>query len=112
MVRTSGNLKNKNAAIDVLSTGPCSLRKAEIQGSGLLWKWSQTPDAKANSYTFDLVSLEDRRQWLEDRLNSPDSIIWILDAGGIAAGRVRYDRISGDEASISFPVDSNFRSTL
>ena len=81
-----------------------SVRRACIQDGELLWKWANDPSVRMNAFYSDPISLNDHIMWYQNKLNSPDTLMWILELGKEPVAQIRYDRVNPDTAEIDFSV--------
>lgn len=91
------------------TTDDISVRRACIQDGELLWKWANDPSTRANAFHTDTISLKEHIRWYQNRLNSPDTLIWIIEYGGQPVAQIRYDRVSPDTAEIDISVAAECR---
>jgi len=100
------------AALDAVGApgdGPPALRPAAPEDVGLLWLWANDPATRANSFSRDAIPWETHRAWYRAKLASPDSRLWLLEWRRVPVGQIRYDRVDGGTARISFAVAPGYR---
>jgi RimJ/RimL family protein N-acetyltransferase len=73
-----------------------------MQDAGLLHDWVNRPDSLSGKLlSKGAIGWEDHCRWLEARLADQATRLWIIEAGGTAAGQVRLqDRGGGWEVDI------------
>lgn len=84
------------------------LRAADRDDAELLWKWSNDEATRVASFRSDPIPWDTHCQWLDRKLASNDSRIWIAESDSQPVGQVRYDRLS-NEAEIDISVAASFR---
>jgi RimJ/RimL family protein N-acetyltransferase len=78
-------------------------RRADASDAELLRGWRNDPETRRRSFTKTSVSVAEHRAWLDTRLASDRSAIWIFSDGEIPVGQVRVD-VDGDVAEVSIVV--------
>jgi UDP-2,4-diacetamido-2,4,6-trideoxy-beta-L-altropyranose hydrolase len=84
------------------------IRMAENGDCVPLWRLANEKEVRKNSFSRGPFPLNTHRSWFEDKLKSPDTLLFVLDIGGQIAGQIRYER-SGSEASVHFSLAPAFR---
>ncbi len=79
------------------------LREARLADAELLWRWANDREARENSFAKAPIPYADHVVWLERRLASDATRLWIFYRGAAPVGQVRFD-ISGDAAEIGITV--------
>lgn len=74
----------------------------------LLWRWANDPETRQNAFSKAPIAYGDHMAWLDGRLRSEATSIWIFDDGDSSVGQVRFD-VSGDVAEIDISVDPSRR---
>ncbi len=69
----------------------------------LLWRWANDRETRENSFTRSPIPYADHVDWLERRLASDATRLWIFDDGGVPVGQVRFE-ISDEIAEIGISV--------
>ena len=82
--------------------------RARPSDAELLWRWANDPETRANSFSRAAISYADHVAWLERRLASDATRIWIFAADGVPVGQVRFD-ISSAVAEIGITVAPEHR---
>lgn len=67
------------------------LREATIDDALLLFDWVNDKDVRLNSINQETIIWENHLKWLESRLNSKETFIYILTDGEINYGQIRID---------------------
>lgn len=86
-----------------------SLRTVHENDCRLLFEWADDPRARAASFHSAAISWEDHARWFSERLQDPDSVIYIGEnVAGEPVGLVRF-KIHGECAVLSVNVAPEFR---
>ena len=85
-----------------------TLREARPSDAELLWRWANDPETRANSFSRASIPYADHVAWLERRLASNATRIWIFTDDGVPVGQVRFD-ISSAVAEIGITVAPEHR---
>ncbi len=70
--------------------------------------WANDPDVRAQSILGQPISFESHQKWFAGRLCSPDSHLFVMQAGDLPVGQIRFDR-EGNEERIDYSIDKYFR---
>jgi RimJ/RimL family protein N-acetyltransferase len=70
--------------------------------------WANDPDVRAQSIHGQPISFESHQNWFAGRLNSSDSHLFVMQAGNLPVGQIRFDR-EGNEERIDYSIDKYFR---
>jgi UDP-2,4-diacetamido-2,4,6-trideoxy-beta-L-altropyranose hydrolase len=70
--------------------------------------WANDPDVRAQSIHGQRISFESHQEWFAGRLNSSDSHLFVMQAGELPVGQIRFDR-EGNEERIDYSIDKYFR---
>jgi RimJ/RimL family protein N-acetyltransferase len=70
--------------------------------------WANDPDVLAQSIHGQLISFESHQKWFAGRLSSSDSHLFVMQAGNLPVGQIRFDR-EGNEERIDYSIDKYFR---
>jgi RimJ/RimL family protein N-acetyltransferase len=85
-----------------------ALRPATSGDARLLWSWANDPAVRASAFVPDVIPWTSHVAWLNAKLSSGHTRIWILERDGHPVGQVRYD-LCGDVAEIDFSVAAEAR---
>ena len=86
------------------------LRKVNEQDCELLWHWVNDLAVRSASFSSDLISWEDHVNWFNNKLNSPNSYIFIaLNDQDKPIGQIRFDVNNKLQADIDLSVNSEDR---
>jgi RimJ/RimL family protein N-acetyltransferase len=91
------------------STANFYLRPATPDDCLLLWQWANDPVVRRSSFHTQAIDWTEHEAWYVEKLASPDCRIWIMHIGALPVGQIRYERIGGDAAEISFSIARGFR---
>lgn len=84
------------------------LREARMSDAELLWRWANDRETRENSFTKASILYADHVAWLERRLASDATRIWIGTDDGVPVGQVRFD-MTGGVAEIGITVAPEHR---
>ncbi len=84
------------------------IRPANPEDLYQYFSWAHDADVRAQSIQMQPFSFENHRKWFTDRLASPDSHLFVMLAGDLPVGQIRFDR-EGDEERIDYSIDKCFR---
>ena len=86
------------------------LERATADDCRSVWEWADAPEVRAASFHSDPIPWEEHRRWFFERLNDPQTILWIAHEAaspgggkGQAIGIVRF-ALDQDEAVISVAI--------
>ncbi|MDE2141118.1 MAG: UDP-2,4-diacetamido-2,4,6-trideoxy-beta-L-altropyranose hydrolase [Elusimicrobia bacterium] len=91
-----------------LSEGAARLRPAAPTDALEVWRIANDPAVRANSFHSRPIPLIDHLGWFDARLGRTDERYWIVEAGHVVAGQVRYAR-AGEVAEVHYSVRGAFR---
>jgi RimJ/RimL family protein N-acetyltransferase len=78
-------------------------RLATMDDALLLWRWANDPETRRNSFTKRAIPHAEHRAWLERRLASPATRIWIFGDAEGPIGQVRCE-LEGGAAELHISV--------
>lgn len=85
------------------------LRRSNIDDSRLLWEWANEPEARALSFSTDIIPWEQHLQWLNAKLAAQDCVLFIaVDKHDNPIGQIRYE-LQAKAAVISISVADSYR---
>ena len=84
------------------------LREATIDDALLLFNWVNDKDVRFNSINQETIIWINHIKWLESRLNSKDTFIYILTDGETNYGQIRIDN-HNNWWTIDYSIDVNNR---
>jgi UDP-2,4-diacetamido-2,4,6-trideoxy-beta-L-altropyranose hydrolase len=84
------------------------LRPARAEDLYQYFSWAHDADVRAQSIQTQPFSFENHRNWFTDRLASPDSHLFVMLAGDLPVGQIRFDQV-GNEQRIDYSIDKCFR---
>ncbi len=85
------------------------VRLANKKDAKLLWLWASDPSVRSNSFQPGPIKWNQHLKWFNEKLNSKNTEIWILEINCEPAGQIRYDCVNHTKAEIDFSVDIDFR---
>lgn len=84
------------------------IRDATEKDAQTLFKWANDPVTRANSFVKDEIKFDEHVKWLNKKLASKDSVIFIGAENDVPLGVIRFDR-QYREAVLSIGIDEQFR---
>jgi RimJ/RimL family protein N-acetyltransferase len=85
------------------------LRRVTESDMQFLWELRNDPDVRTSAFKSEFVEWENHRGWLEKKLTSDESRMWLLENEvELPVGQIRYDR-AGHEAEIDYSVKKECR---
>ncbi|WP_049042195.1 GNAT family N-acetyltransferase [Clostridium sporogenes] len=84
------------------------LRKANINDCNLLYYWVNDEQVRDNSFNSNKIDYEEHKEWLEKRLHSQYTRIFILEKERQRIGQIRID-IENTKAIIDYSIDKEYR---
>jgi UDP-2,4-diacetamido-2,4,6-trideoxy-beta-L-altropyranose hydrolase len=94
---------------DAEQDGALALRPATADDALFLWGLANDPAVRAAAFHPEVIPLDAHLAWLERRLGSDATRLWILEQRGCPIGQVRYDRVSPEVAEIDYAVAAAYR---
>ncbi len=86
------------------------LRRATAADARMLWKWANDPTVRANSFHSEPIPWETHVRWLEAKLASPRTAIFVAeDSAGSAIGQIRFDWDGSGRAEVDVSLDAEHR---
>jgi UDP-2,4-diacetamido-2,4,6-trideoxy-beta-L-altropyranose hydrolase len=73
-----------------------------------LYSWVNDPLVRMNSLNNNFVAIEEHQKWFQNYLDSPSSLIYILEFDDLKVGQVRFD-LRDEMWHIDYSIDSKFR---
>ena len=67
-----------------------SLRKATEADSKLYFHWANDPETRANSINTSEIEWKDHLIWFNNKLNSPDSYLYLMEFNNQSIGQIRF----------------------
>jgi RimJ/RimL family protein N-acetyltransferase len=86
-----------------------SVRPATREDGELLLAWANDPATRAQSFQPDRIDAATHERWLDERLRSPSSRLFIGLEGTAPIGQVRFDRVSDGAVEVSISVGARAR---
>jgi len=100
--------KSGNRLLGLINALSISLRKASGEDVMLVYKWSNDPLVRKNSYSSEAITLEDHKQWYLAKINAPNTYFYIVEVNGTPAGIVRYE-IQEEHAVVGISIADEYR---
>jgi UDP-2,4-diacetamido-2,4,6-trideoxy-beta-L-altropyranose hydrolase len=87
-----------------------NLRRAKESDTKILFEWANDEEVRANSINSKKFTFQDHEAWFKKRINSADSVMYILEVGNDPAAQIRFDYNDSEKVwEISYSVSRNFR---
>jgi RimJ/RimL family protein N-acetyltransferase len=84
------------------------LRPATADDLLLYFGWVNDPDVRRQAIHTEEIAMDRHQDWFAARLAAPDSHLFVMCAGNLPVGQVRFDR-DGSEARIDYSLEPLFR---
>jgi len=84
------------------------LRQARAEDAISFFAWVNDPEARRQSLNSRPVAWQQHRVWFSARLESGASRLFVLQAGDLPVGQVRFDHLRG-ESLVDYSIDPLFR---
>ena len=76
------------------------IRRVSEKDMPLLWNWVNDPDVRANSLNSDFIAKINHQEWFNNKIQSEDTLMYILESDGVPFSQIRFDRVNQDDAEI------------
>ena len=84
------------------------LRNATKSDALIYFNWANDPVVRENAVEMSPIHMCSHLRWFDNRLNSPNSFLFILEAENLPVGQIRFDK-ENEEAEIDYSLDSLVR---
>jgi UDP-2,4-diacetamido-2,4,6-trideoxy-beta-L-altropyranose hydrolase len=84
------------------------LRPADARDVYQYFVWANDADVRAQSIQSGPISFENHQQWFAGKIESSESRLFVMVAGELPVGQIRFDR-DDDEEWINYSIDRCFR---
>lgn len=84
------------------------LRRAAAEDVLLYFQWANEPEVRRHAIHTDAIPIDAHRRWFAAKLASKDSHLFVMLAGELPVGQIRFDLQNG-EAVIDYSIDVAFR---
>ena len=96
--------------VSVLRRETLSVRLVENEDCELLWEWANDAAVRSSAFSSERIPWDDHVAWFREKLNDRNCRILVaLDAAGVPAGQIRFDKSEGNAADVDITVDARFR---
>jgi RimJ/RimL family protein N-acetyltransferase len=85
------------------------LRNAEYSDIDILFEWVNDAVVRMNSFSAAQISYEDHKKWLENKLSSKKSKLFIGVDENKPVGIIRFDLINSEDAQASITIAPSMR---
>jgi len=86
-----------------------SYREADKNDARLLFKWANDAEVRGQAFNVEKISWEEHQKWLQKKMCSSNTKIFILKDGDQSVGQVRLDWDNDQKAIIDVSIDSACR---
>lgn len=77
----------------VFQSDKFTLRCVSVQDEQTLFEWANDPVTRKNSFNSEPISWDTHQRWFKEKLNSPDTYIWMFECQNISCGWVRIEKM-------------------
>jgi UDP-2,4-diacetamido-2,4,6-trideoxy-beta-L-altropyranose hydrolase len=84
------------------------LRQATHEDLLTYYHWANDETVRKNSFSPEPIDLETHTNWFKQKLNNPDSLLYLLEKDKNPVGQIRFD-VEENIAHISYLIDLNYR---
>jgi len=84
------------------------LRVASIEDIESYFYWANDPEVRKNAFNTDPISWEIHKEWFAEKLDSSGSKLYVLMAGELPVGQIRFEK-EGDDEKIHYSLDKLVR---
>ncbi len=74
-----------------------------------VFEWANDPGTRSNSFSSELISLEDHISWFTNKITDPNTLFLICSGADGFVGQVRFDKKGDNRYVISFSVAPDMR---
>jgi UDP-2,4-diacetamido-2,4,6-trideoxy-beta-L-altropyranose hydrolase len=85
-----------------------NLRNLVEKDCQLMFNWANDPDVRNNAFQSENIIWKNHLDWFMDKMNNPNSQIYILERNGVSIGQIRFDK-EKDYWKIDYSIDRNYR---
>lgn len=86
-----------------------TLRDASEGDAPLLWHWRNDAVVRSGSFSSHLVSWDEHRNWMVEKLRDKDCHIWVAEESSCPVGTVRAQRRTQGGAELGITIAPEFR---
>lgn len=97
-----------NLLINGVELDTLSIRKATSLDILLYWHWVNDPVVRKNSFNENTKEWKKHQEWFNNSLNSPDTILLLIESSFGPIGQVRFDQ-TGSYYAIDYSLAKQFR---
>jgi len=90
--------------LDPSDISKIQLRPASEEDSVLYYNWANDPEVRKSAFKTATIPWATHRAWFSNKLQDLNSHLFVLEAGGLPVGQIRFDK-DADEASIDYSLD-------
>jgi UDP-2,4-diacetamido-2,4,6-trideoxy-beta-L-altropyranose hydrolase len=84
------------------------VREATLSDCLLYWYWVNDPTVRESAFQQEPISWESHQRWFQQKLDDPNTVLLLIEAGYGSVGQVRFER-EGSCHTISFSLGRLFR---
>jgi UDP-2,4-diacetamido-2,4,6-trideoxy-beta-L-altropyranose hydrolase len=86
-----------------------NIRKATQKDIHTYFEWANESEVRKNSLNSDPITWENHCVWFQNKLQNPNSVLYIFSFGKSPVGQVRFDAISDQTFTIDYSVAKEHR---
>ena len=90
--------------IDPTPVEKLRLRPAQTHDMGLYFNWANDPKVRQQAIKTEPISWKCHKEWFANKFSDPQSYLFVLEAGSLPVGQIRFDR-EGDDTHIDYSLD-------
>lgn len=84
-------------------------RRAELTDAEFYFNLVNDPECRKSAFNTKDIPFDEHREWFVKKIYSPDSRMFVLEAGRNQVGQVRFDKRTEQLAEIDVAVSKDFR---
>jgi UDP-4-amino-4,6-dideoxy-N-acetyl-beta-L-altrosamine N-acetyltransferase len=84
---------------------PLKIKKADINDCEVLFSWVNDIAIRSNAFNSTEINFKEHKYWFNNKLLSPNSIIYIGYEGKTPIGQVRFDKENINYVSVDIHID-------
>jgi hypothetical protein len=84
------------------------MRQVTLEDKELLFLWANDPEVRHQAISQKNITIDEHSKWIYQRLNDPNTRMWILENDGIPVGQIRWE-LNGMEGKLDYSISDAFR---
>jgi UDP-2,4-diacetamido-2,4,6-trideoxy-beta-L-altropyranose hydrolase len=90
------------------ATDDIRLRSTSEEDMALYYNWANDPEVRSSAIQNSPIPWLMHKEWFAKKLNDSNSHLYVLEAGGLPVGQIRFDK-EGSETRIDYSLDTLVR---